>query len=71
MINGNYKLLKLKLSFVLRKQWNECHYFQAKYKCLYIVAQLDKAIKAINEDELNLTYHCRFYRLYQLPCSHI
>lgn len=50
VINENYKLRKLKLSFVL---WNECRYFQAKYKYLYIVAQLNKAIKAINEDELS------------------
>lgn len=85
VINGNYKLLiKLQLSFVLRGQWNVLnspaiwHYFQAQYKCLYIVAQLNKAIKAINEDESsatqlpdNPTCQCRFYRLYQLSCSHI
>lgn len=45
---------------------------------MLIVAQLNKAIKAIDKDKPsttqlpdNLTCQCQFYRSYQLPCSHI
>lgn len=44
---------------------------------MLIVVQVNKAIKAIDEDEPsaiqlpdNLTCQCQFYRSYQLPCSH-